>query len=43
MHKLLVIYNQPKDPVHFRKYYVETHLPLAGKMPARPPSRTTPR
>ena len=33
MHKMLVLYNEPKDPAHFRKYYVETHLPLAGKMP----------
>jgi uncharacterized protein (TIGR02118 family) len=32
MHRLLVLYNAPKDPEHFRKYYVETHLPLAGKM-----------
>ena len=28
MHRLLVLYNEPKDPAHFRKYYVETHLPL---------------
>ena len=33
MHKLLVTYNEPKDPAHFRKYYVETHLPLAAKLP----------
>lgn len=33
MHKLLVIYNEPKDPAHFRKYYVEKHLPLASTMP----------
>jgi uncharacterized protein (TIGR02118 family) len=32
MHRLLVLYNEPKDPAHFRKYYVETHLPLASKM-----------
>ena len=30
MHKLLVLYNEPKDPA---QYYVETHLPLVGKMP----------
>ena len=30
MHKLLVLYNEPKDPTHFRKYYVETHLPLVS-------------
>jgi uncharacterized protein (TIGR02118 family) len=33
MHRLLVLYNEPKDPTHFRKYYVETHVPLASKMP----------
>ena len=33
MHRLLVLYNVPKDPAHFRKYYVETHVPLASKMP----------
>src|SRR5258708_18199574 len=33
MHKLLVLYNEFKDPTHFRKYYVETHLPLVSKMP----------
>ena len=32
MHRLLVLYNEPKDPAHFKKYYVETHLPLASKM-----------
>jgi uncharacterized protein (TIGR02118 family) len=33
VHRLLVLYNEPKDPAHFRKYYVETHLPLANKLP----------
>jgi uncharacterized protein (TIGR02118 family) len=33
MHRLLVLYNEPKDPAHFRKYYVEKHLPLASKIP----------
>ena len=33
MHKLLVLDNEPKDPAHFRKYYLETHLPLANKLP----------
>ena len=28
MHRMLVLYNEPKDPAHFKKYYVETHLPL---------------
>lgn len=39
MHKLLVLYNEPNDPTHFRKYYVETHVPLAGKMPGLKASR----
>jgi uncharacterized protein (TIGR02118 family) len=39
MHKLLVVYNEPKDPAHFRKYYVETHLPLASKIPGVKASR----
>ena len=39
MHKLLVLYNEPKDPTHFRKYYVETHLPLARKLPGLKASR----
>ena len=34
MHRLLVLYNEPKDPAHFKKYYVETHVPLAHKIPA---------
>jgi uncharacterized protein (TIGR02118 family) len=33
MHRLLVLYNEPKDPAHFKKYYTETHVPLAGKLP----------
>jgi uncharacterized protein (TIGR02118 family) len=33
VHRLLVLYNEPKDPAHFKKYYVETHVPLASKMP----------
>jgi uncharacterized protein (TIGR02118 family) len=41
MHKLLVLYNEPKDPAHFRKYYVEKHLPLASKMPGLRASRYT--
>jgi uncharacterized protein (TIGR02118 family) len=39
MHKLLVLYNEPKDPAHFRKYYVETHVPLANKLPGLKASR----
>src|ERR1039457_2236781 len=33
MHRLLVLYDEPNDPAHFKKYYVETHLPLASKIP----------
>ena len=33
MHRRLVTYNEPKDPAHFKKYYVETHVPLAHKLP----------
>lgn len=33
MHRLLVLYNEPKDPAHFKKYYVETHVPLVHKIP----------
>jgi uncharacterized protein (TIGR02118 family) len=32
MHRMIVLYNEPKDPAHFKKYYVETHLPLASKL-----------
>jgi len=39
MHKLLVLYNEPKDPAHFRKHYVETHVPLANKLPGIKASR----
>ena len=39
MHKLLVLYNEPEDPTHFRKYYVETHLPLGRKLPGLKASR----
>jgi uncharacterized protein (TIGR02118 family) len=28
---LVVLYNAPKDPVAFEKYYSETHLPLLAK------------
>lgn len=33
MHRLTVLYRPPKDPEHFRDYYVKTHLPLAAKLP----------
>ena len=33
MAKLLVLYNQPADPAAFDRYYYETHVPLAKKIP----------
>lgn len=32
MYRLLVLYNKPNDPEHFRKHYAEIHLPLCAKM-----------
>jgi 4-carboxymuconolactone decarboxylase len=39
MHRVLALYPPPKDPVHFKKYYVEKHLPLAAQMPGLVSSR----
>lgn len=33
MHKIVGLYGTPKDPAHFRKHYLETHLPLARVLP----------
>ena len=33
MAELLVIYKTPKDPAAFDRYYAETHIPLAKKLP----------
>lgn len=33
MKKVTVLYGHPKSPEEFEKYYANTHLPLAGKMP----------
>jgi uncharacterized protein (TIGR02118 family) len=33
MHKLIVLYPPPADPEAFRRYYTETHLPLAAQLP----------
>jgi uncharacterized protein (TIGR02118 family) len=33
MHKMIVLYPKPDDPEHFKKYYRETHIPLAKKIP----------
>jgi 4-carboxymuconolactone decarboxylase len=39
MYKVLALYPPPKDPAHFKRYYEETHLPLAGQMPGLLSSR----
>jgi len=39
MHRVLALYPPPKDPAHFKKYYVEKHLPLAAQMPGLLSSR----
>ncbi len=39
MYRMQVLYPPPKDPAHFKHYYVETHLPLAAKMPGLRASR----
>jgi uncharacterized protein (TIGR02118 family) len=33
MHRVLALYGPPSDPEHFRRYYEETHIPLARKIP----------
>ena len=33
MAEVLVLYKTPKDAAAFDKYYAETHIPLAKKMP----------
>jgi uncharacterized protein (TIGR02118 family) len=33
MAEVVVTYKTPKDPAAFDKYYAETHIPLAKKMP----------
>lgn len=39
MHKMLVLYPRPKDPDHFRDYYVNTHLPIVYQLPGLLASR----
>ena len=39
MHRIIALYPPPKDPVHFKKYYVEKHLPIAAQMPGLLSSR----
>jgi 4-carboxymuconolactone decarboxylase len=41
MHKVLALYPPPKDPAHFKRYYEETHLPLARQLPGLVSSRHT--
>jgi uncharacterized protein (TIGR02118 family) len=33
MYKLVALYPHPADPAHFRRYYEETHMPLARTLP----------
>jgi uncharacterized protein (TIGR02118 family) len=33
MARLLVLFNQPADPAAFDRYYFETHVPIAKKIP----------
>ena len=33
MARLLVLYNQPADPAIFDRYYYETHVPIAKRIP----------
>jgi uncharacterized protein (TIGR02118 family) len=33
MAQVLVLYNAPADPAAFDRYYQQTHIPLAAKMP----------
>ena len=33
MHCLTVVYQRPDNPEHFKKYYKETHIPLAKQLP----------
>jgi uncharacterized protein (TIGR02118 family) len=33
MAQLLVLYNSPADPAAFDRYYHQTHIPLAQKIP----------
>lgn len=33
MHKLVVLYSEPKDRAAFDEYYVNTHVPLCAQLP----------
>jgi uncharacterized protein (TIGR02118 family) len=41
MHKLMVLYGQPKDPVAFKAYYEGPHAALAVKIPGVKKARYT--
>lgn len=32
MHRLTILYGTPSDPAAFRRYYEESHIPLARRM-----------
>ncbi len=32
MHRLTILYGTPADPVYFRRYYEQTHIPVARRM-----------
>jgi uncharacterized protein (TIGR02118 family) len=32
MHRMTILYGMPEDPERFRRYYNETHIPIAQKM-----------
>lgn len=33
MHRVLALYGMPNDPEHFCRYYEQTHVPIARKIP----------
>jgi uncharacterized protein (TIGR02118 family) len=35
MHRVLILYLPPKDPQASRKYFENTHIPLAAKIPGQ--------
>ncbi len=41
MYKVLVLYQTPDDPQHFKDYYLGTHLPLAKQLPGLEACRYT--
>ena len=32
MYRMTILYGTPPDPAAFRRYYLERHVPLAGRM-----------